>query len=302
MAQRVRIVVHGGAGNSRDNLDGCIHAAESGFQMLLGGAQALDAALAAGILLEDDERFNAGTGSSLGLDGETIAMDAAVMDTQGRLGAVAGLQDVKNPLLVARAVADTPHWLLAGDGAIRFARQLGIPAYHTVTPKAVAQHREVVTAIQAKSGLDFSPRWLTFDVLKHWNFRRAWQDVIRQHGASTIGAVALDREGHLAIASSTGGASPMLYGRVGDTPIVGCGFYAGPAGALAATGIGEEIVKQILCHTVYSWLEQGTPLQTALDRGVALFPPSVDIGLIGVTRQAAAFSSNRPMPAYALEG
>lgn len=301
MAPRLRIVVHGGVGNSPANIDGCVAAAEAGMALLKAGHPALEAALAAAVAMEDDPRFNAGTGSSLRMDGETIEMDASLMDTRGRLAAIAGIQAVKNPILVARALADSPHWMLAGEGATRFARALGFEEYRVVTERAKQIHQKVIAALVAGTDYDFQQEWREFDFHKAWNFKKRWEEVIQAHGSSTIGAVAMDGEGHFAVCNSTGGSSPMLFGRVGDTPIVGCGYYAGEAGAIAATGIGEYIVKQMLCRTVYGWVEGGMPLQQALDAGVALFPDSIDIGLIGVSRDAAAVSDNRQMPTAVLE-
>lgn len=297
---RIQIAVHGGVGNSPANLDGCVKAAEAGFAKLKAGGEALEGAVAAAVALEDDGRFNAGSGSSLRMDGETVEMDASLMDTRGRLGAVAAIQRVKNPVLVARAVADTPHWLMAGEGATRFAAVVGLEQPIAPTDRAKRIHEKVMAALAENADYDFQEEWRSFDYKRFWNFKKRWQDVIHAHGTSTIGAVAMDAQGHFAVANSTGGSSPMLYGRIGDTPIVGCGFYAGKAGAIAATGIGEYIVKEMLARTVYGWLEAGMPLQEALDKGVALFPQSIDIGLIGVTPTAAAVSDNRQMPTHVI--
>ncbi|MEB3284904.1 MAG: isoaspartyl peptidase/L-asparaginase [Candidatus Sericytochromatia bacterium] len=294
---RVALAVHGGVGNSPENLDGCTAAADIGFAKLQAGEDALSAAVAAAVRLEDDGRFNAGRGSSLRMDGETVEMDAACMDSRGRLGAVAALQRVKNPILVARAVADTPHWLMVGDGAERFARVLGHPEFREVTERARRIHERVMEALASERPYDFQAEWREFDYKANWNFPASWQAAINAYGSSTIGAVAMDAEGHFAVAGSTGGSSPMLYGRVGDTPIVGCGFYAGAVGAIACTGIGEAIVKHLLARTVYGWLEAGMPLPEALRRGVDLFPAEeVDIGLIGVDQYGAAACDNRQMP------
>ena len=298
MPPRMMIAVHGGVGNSPANVDGCVKAAEAGMAKLRAGEDALSGALAAAVALEDDGRFNAGSGSSLRMDGETIEMDAAVMDTQGRLGAVAALQRVKNPVLVARAVADSPHWMMVGEGAEAYARTLGLETYYNVTERARAIHKRVMDALLHDTDPLIKQEWDRFDFQLHWNFRKNWDATLLAHGSSTIGAVAMDQEGNFAVCNSTGGSSPMLYGRVGDTPIIGCGFYCGAQGAIAATGIGEFIVQQMLCRTVYGWLEAGMPLQEALDHGVKLFPHEVDIGLIAVTREGAAVSDNRQMPTH----
>ena len=259
---RLALVVHGGAGNSKENEDGCVAAARKGFERLRGGGDALSAAVDAVVHLEDDERFNAGTGSILRDDGKTIETDASVMDSQGRLGAVSCLQRVKNPVLVAQKVVDTAHWMLAGAGAQEFARAKGFPDY------------------------DLSP--------KH-------KSQMKAPACDTVGAVALDAHGNFAVASSTGGSAPAMRGRVGDTPIPGCGFWAGPQGAVAATGVGEEIVPRMLARVVYEWIERGIPLEQALARAVALLPESSDVGLIAVTRSESAVASNRSMPTHIVE-
>lgn len=300
MAPRIAIAVHGGVGNSPANIDGCVTAATAGFAKLAAGESSLEGALTAAVALEDDGRFNAGSGSSLRMDGQTVEMDAAVMDTRGRLGAVAAIQRVKNPVLVARAVTQTPHWLIVGTGAIAFARAAGFEDYYHVTERAHTIHRKVMAALLEKTDYDFQDEWRDFDWKLTWNFERRWEEVLKEYGTSTIGAVAMDAEGHFAVCNSTGGSSPMLFGRVGDTPIVGAGYYAGPAGAIAATGIGEYIVKQMLCMTVYRWIESGMPLEDALQKGVRLFPQEIDIGLIAVSKDGPATADNRQMPTHTI--
>ncbi|MDQ1832402.1 isoaspartyl peptidase/L-asparaginase [Massilia scottii] len=278
------IVVHGGAGTSRENEDGCTLAAGLALAALRRGGDALDAAVAAVVSMEDDGRFNAGTGSVLCLDGQTIEMDAAVMDTRGRLGGVACITQVKNPVLVARAVADSPHWLLAGDGATRFARAGGHPPFRQPTAKARAAHARLLASLGGRPAF-----------ARLWNYERPL-DEAGESACDTVGAVVRGADGHFAVASSTGGSAPSLLGRVGDTPIIGSGFYAGPEGAVAATGIGEQIVRHLLAFTVYQWIAAGTPLEQALQRGIDLFDPAVAVGLIAVSNTDQATCSNRAMP------
>lgn len=301
MPETLKVVVHGGVGSPMRYVEGCVAAAEIAMARLQAGDSALQGALAGAVVLEDDERFNAGTGSSLRMDGVTIEMDAAVMDSLGTLGAVAGIQRVKNPVLVAQAVSLTPHWLLAGTGATAFARLNGFEDYYQVTPRARARWEKIMRLLFDADTPNFEAAWKTFDFRKFWNFERHWQEVIDTFGSSTIGVVTRDRNGQFAVCNSTGGSSPMLFGRVGDTPIIGCGYYAGPYGAIAATGIGEHIVSHMLCKTVYDWLAAGAGLQEALARGIALFPADIEVGLIGVSRDAAAFAANRDMAAFVLE-
>lgn len=287
------IVVHGGAGGQKSWEDGCRQAAGTGMERLAEGGEALDAAVAAVVVLEGDGRFNAGAGSELGLDGATIEMDASVMDTRGRLGAVACIQKVRNPVLVARAIADTPHCLLAGDGALRFARARGHNPFYSATEAARKNHAEMLgkleSAKQAMPGVDNE------EFLRNWNYPVL--PAFRNRAAcDTVGAVARDAGGHFAVAGSTGGSAPSLLGRVGDTALAGSGFYAGPLGAIAATGVGEHIIRHMLAREVYQWIAEGMPLDRALQRGVDLIDKEVDIGLIGVTRTAQGACSNRDMP------
>lgn len=284
------VVVHGGAGSADADAGPCHAAARIALARLDAGGEALDAAVAAVIALEDDGRFNAGVGASPRMDGTTIETDAAVMDTLGRLGAVAALRDVRNPVKVARAVVDTPHWLLAGEGACRFAGAAGLREPFAPSPQARERHRRCLRALAQPARQDALQGWVRF-----WNFERPWSEVLNELGTGTVGAVVRDGAGQFAVATSTGGSMPQLLGRVGDTPIVGCGYYAGSAGAVAATGVGEHIAHSLLAARVYGWIEGGLALQEALDRGVALVPAGIDIGLIGITREHTATAARRSM-------
>src|SRR5688572_18319326 len=126
-------IAHGGVGTEAVHSDGCRVAVEAALAALSATNDPLDAAVAGVVVLEDDQRFNAGTGSIVRLDG-SVQMDASVMDSAGRFGAVASIERVKNPVLVARAVLDTPHLVLAGDGATQFARTLEMPDHDPATP------------------------------------------------------------------------------------------------------------------------------------------------------------------------
>ena len=287
------VVVHGGAGASRDHEDACVLAARRALAQLEVNGDALDAAIAAVTAMEDDGRLNAGSGSVLCLDGATVEMDASVMDTRGRLGAVACVQDVKNPVLLARAIADTPHWLLAGEGAQRFARAIGLPQSRPITDRQRAEHRKLMAqmagSVPVMPGVDNSV------FARTWNYNTPLE-LPEATACDTVGAVVRGPDGHFAVATSTGGSAPSLLGRVGDSPIIGSGFYAGPEGAVGATGIGEQIVRHLLARTVYEWIAGGMPLQQALQRGIDLFDKDVVVGLIAVSRNDAGVCSNRDMP------
>lgn len=287
------VVVHGGAGTSRDHEDGCVLAARRALAQLEINGDALDAAIGAVTMMEDDGRFNAGSGSVLGLDGATVEMDAAIMDTRGRLGAVACVQAVQNPVHLARAVADTPHWLLVGEGAGRFARTIGMPDAAPVSDRQRTAHRKLLAQLAGSMpvmpGLDRS-------LIEHyWNYNTPMR-LPEGVACDTVGAVVRGADGHFAVACSSGGSAPALLGRVGDAPIIGSGFFAGPEGAVAATGIGEQIVRHLLARTVYGWIADGIPLTDALQRGVALFTPDIKVGLIAVSRTDAGAFSNSDMP------
>lgn len=287
------VVTHGGVGAPLSFVDGCAAAADVALKVLGRRKSALEAAVAAAVALEDDPRFNAGTGSHLRLDGRTVQMDAAVMDSGGRIGAVAAIENVKNPVLVARDVMDTPHVLLCGDGAVAFARAHGHARYRAVTSGMRERWRRVVDAINGGRRDELPVTWRKFDIPGSWNFRNTYADAL---GCDTIGVVVRDDRGRFAVANSTGGSSPMLRGRIGDTPIAGAGFWCGPEGAVAATGQGEEMIRRLLCKAVYDWIAAGTPAQQACERGVASIPKNVHVGLIAVSKKGHGAADNRQMP------
>jgi beta-aspartyl-peptidase (threonine type) len=234
------IIVHGGAGSIKDaslpqRLDGCKEAALAGWKILQQGGSALDAAEAGVVVLEDNPLFNAGTGSTLNSSGE-IEMDAAVMEGESlRAGAVAAVQGIKNPIKLARRVMeDGRHVLLAGKGALAFARQVGIP--------------------------EVSPESLIVD-----SERKRWEE---KHG--TVGCVALDSSGRVAVATSTGGIFNKLPGRVGDSPLLGCGTYAADSGGVSCTGNGEAIMRVVLAKSALDLMRRGSDPQSAADQAIAL--------------------------------
>lgn len=293
---RLGILAHGGVGCPSSESDGCRRAAEKGLELLRRGAPAIDAVVEAVTILEDDGRFNAGSGADLRMDGRTMEMDAAVMDSEGRLGTVAILTDVKNPIRVARRVIDTPHVMLAGEGARAFAEIHGLTSKIEPTPRTVERYRRLVEALRARGFDAERPEWKNFDARANWNFETSFDDVF---SCDTVGAVAIDRDGRLAAANSTGGASPMLRGRVGDSPLVGCGFYAGPAAAIVATGVGERIVRAMLSRAVYDEISTGESVARAAQRRLAAMAGDVPIGLLAISRRGWAIKANRDMASWA---
>lgn len=213
--------------------DGLEAALAAGADVLTRGGSSMDAVTAAVVTLEDVPLFNAGRGAVLNGDGEH-ELDAAVMNgSDHRAGAVAALRTAKNPVLVARAVMESgQHVLLAAAGADAFARkhklELVPPSYYS-TPERVAS---LERARQRERG-----------VLK------GKASAADRHG--TVGAVALDRNGNLAAATSTGGLTNKMPGRVGDTPLIGAGTYADNAScAVSATGDGEFFIRTVLAYDV----------------------------------------------------
>ncbi|OPY70986.1 MAG: N(4)-(Beta-N-acetylglucosaminyl)-L-asparaginase precursor [Syntrophorhabdus sp. PtaU1.Bin002] len=280
------VIAHGGAGSSEELTGGVKMAVETGFKILESGKDAIDAAMEAVRVLEDDGRYNAGSGSLFRMDGKTIEMDAAIMTSAGSLGAVLAIRNVKNPVLVARAVCETPHVVLAGPGAGTFARRGGFRSFHGTSRKSRRDFREVVQ--MAKE--DKPER--TSSVPNKVGIGKSSSD--------TVGAVALDMKGVFAVAVSTGGFSPMMVGRVGDTPLIGCGFYAGTFGGVAVTGLGEEIIRRMLAGHVYNRIETGMDVEAACTNGIHLFPDDVPVGIIALTRQGFSVCSNRGMAHYEL--
>lgn len=260
---RPLLLTHCGAGSDASVQDAADGAMRRGVEVLKRGGRALDAVVEAVVVLEDDPRLNAGTGSRMRVDGR-IQMDASVMDWNLEVGAVAAIESVKNPIRVARDVLDTPHVLLVGPDATAFARSKGHAPYDPATPESHKKLEESLQRIREGRLPRYARKWRGIDL----------------HG--TVGAVARDRRGHFAVATSTGGTAFMLPGRVGDTPIVGSGFYAGPHGAVGATGIGEEIMKRVLAKYVYDQMAAGQSPQKAAERGLAQFPRDVSIGLVVV--------------------
>jgi len=250
------LVVHGGAGARGPASErprrrrGMMAAARRGVELLRAGADALAAVVAAVEALENDEYFNAGYGSVLNLDGK-VEMDAALMVAERpaggaggspriRAGAVAAVSRVRNPILLARAVMEnTPHLLMAGAGAERIAARAGI---------ALCRPEELITA-RAKA------RW-------HLMLERRLEAAESAAGG-TVGAVAIDSRGMIAAATSTGGMTGKLPGRVGDSALIGAGVHADALGAASATGQGEAIISVALCREAVRGLRIGEPESVA---------------------------------------
>ena len=269
------VAIHGGAGvtarsmegvSEPDVLESLRRALDLARSALAAGESSLDAVEKVVVFLEDDPLFNAGRGAVYNHEG-LHELDAAIMDGATlRCGAVAGVTTVKNPVLLARRVMErTTHILLGGAGADRFAREIGL--------EPVGQ-----------------------DYFHTERRRRQWLEKVKAPGGErpeaahgTVGAVALDRHGNLAAATSTGGLTGKRFGRIGDTPLVGAGTYAGNATcAVSGTGIGEEFMRHVVAHRVATLMEdRGLTVEQAASRLVFDTLKPGDGGLIAVGRDGS---------------
>jgi isoaspartyl peptidase/L-asparaginase-like protein (Ntn-hydrolase superfamily) len=288
-------IAHGGVGTPPDRSDGPRRAVDAALAALEAGRDPLDAVVAGIVVLEDDPRFNAGTGSVVRLDGRTVQMDASLMASDGRFGAVLAIEDVRNPIEVARAVVDTPHLMLAGDGATRFARTLGLPPYDPATDDRRKRAAAILDELE-RGDASLPPEWRSFDWRAHWNFEHPIPHPAAGppvEGSDTVGIVVRTADGRYAAGLSTGGTSITLDGRVGDAGILGAGLFAGPNGAVAATGVGERILEAGLARRTHEELGAGT--QRAVDAGVALVREKGAIGLVAIGPDGFAAASSEPM-------
>ncbi len=279
------VASHGGSSSNPNHADGPELASLTGLQAIGQGRGALQAAVAATVVLEDDDRFNAGTGSNLRLDGITIQMDASCMTSDGVFSSVAAIERTKNPILVAESLRGTPHILLVGEGATEFARKVGYPDHDPTTRAA----RDRFDKVRAVAGL--TDGWSKADLARAWNFATPLREAL---GSDTVGSVAWDGQ-TFAAALSSGGTSAALLGRVGDVPLPGCGLYAGPAGAIATTGDGEYIARSLLAFRAYEELARGHSAAEVVDWGLDQLEDDVDLGLIVINRHEFAGGARNRM-------
>lgn len=284
----IALIVHGGAGKWRpgsdaDALAGVRAAVEAGRKILEANGSALDAACAAAVVLEDNPVFNAGTGGVLNFDG-VVELDACVMESgHAQVGAVSGLQRVKNPILVARKVMEeTDHVMLTGEGALRFARAMGFPDHDPIVPARRADWEDKRRSVEEALGER---------ALKTRNFLKAHPE----YAGGTIGAVALDARGVLCAATSTGGVTLKMAGRVGDTPLPGCGNYADKFAAASATGTGEFVIRSMATRQIADFVKAGHALEESV--GLVLDQMGrdfdADVGFIAIDAAGHAVANHR---------
>jgi len=280
------LIVHGGAWDIPDAAipycrAGIRHALEAGRDVLARGGAAMDAVEAAIIVLEDDITFDAGTGAHLNRDGR-VQLDAIVMDGATlRAGAVAAVERVKNPILLARKVLESSeHMMLVDAGAELFAEESGLAL---CDPSELVVDRERIAWRQCREGNHSS----------EFHFGS-------KHG--TVGAVARDSEGRIVAATSTGGTCCKFPGRVGDSPLIGCGCYAdAEAGGVSCTGHGEAIMKIVMAKMAADLLRNGSAPDAVASECIRMLDRRTHgtgglILLDRLGRAAAAF--NTPNMAY----
>jgi L-asparaginase / beta-aspartyl-peptidase len=261
----IAMIVHGGAGDiASDRTEiaqaGCREAVLAGWRILQAGGSALDAVEAAVRSLEDNPNFNAGTGACLTTDGN-IQLDAGIMDGHAlSVGAVADVQLIKNPISLARKVLESPHVLLVGEGAQQFAQEQGIVLCRLedlMTERQYDNWKAATSATPAHNvGADLSSP------------PPIYRPAEEKHG--TVGAVALDTFGTLAAATSTGGIPNKYPGRVGDSPLIGCGFYADENAAISCTGHGEDFIRLLIAKRTADFVVRGDVARDAAQAAIAV--------------------------------
>uniref|UniRef100_A0A8C5W9Z0 Isoaspartyl peptidase/L-asparaginase n=1 Tax=Leptobrachium leishanense TaxID=445787 RepID=A0A8C5W9Z0_9ANUR len=279
------IVVHGGAWAIPDFLaesstNGVKHAACCGFSILAQGGSSMQAVEAAVRVLEDDKSFDAGHGAVLNADGN-VELDAIIMDGRNlAVGAVSCIKNIANPVTFARTVLEQCRCaMLTGDGANAFAEEMGIP--NVPTDELVTEH-----------------------AIKEWEQYQKYRQSVTslfntEKACDTVGAVAIDSHGNVSCATSTGGITNKMVGRVGDSPIIGCGGYADNLiGAVSTTGHGESIMKVTLARLVLLYMEQGKSPKDAADQALDYMKNRVHGrgGLIVVSKTgewSASFTTKR---------
>jgi L-asparaginase / beta-aspartyl-peptidase len=288
------IIVHGGAGDIPPEMheaycQGVLRAVEAGWAVLATGGPAVDAVEAAIVIMEDDEAFDAGRGSFLNADGQ-VELDAGCMNGASmRVGAVAAVQFIQNPIRLARAVMDkSEHVLLVAEGAQRFAYKMGFRPCD-LTDLAVPREFE---------------RWQKLLYDRTYSARQSFAGGQTFAGpADTVGCVALDQAGHIAAGTSTGGTANKMPGRVGDVPMIGCGFYADDQlGGASTTGWGESIAKVLLAATALRHNQELGDPQAAAQSAIQVLADKVN-GVGGVILLSPdgrpGWHHNTPYMAYA---
>ena len=285
-----KLIVHGGAWNipheyDAAHLNGVTAAVSTVYPKMAAGLSALDAVEMAVNILEEDPTFDSGKGAFLNERGE-VELDAMIMDGRTlNFGSVAALQNILHPVSVARKVMEeTEHCMLVGEGALLYAKKMG---FEELPPEALLTERELAFFQKIKNQENFKT---------HHPFE------FQNQPMDTVGAVALDENGNIAAATSTGGTARKLVGRVGDSPICGAGAYADiELGGASATGWGESIMKVLLSKTTVDLFEKYSAMEAA-QMSISVLRKKVNGlgGVIGIDKNGRyAFGHNTPKMAYA---
>ncbi len=294
LSNKYVLVIHGGAGTivksqmspERENAykEALEKALQTGNDILKSGGTALDAVEAAVRSMEDDPLFNAGKGAVFTNDGKN-ELDAAIMNGKTlEAGSVAGVTIIRNPITAARAVMEkSPHVMMTGAGAEKFAKQQGLEIVDPSYFYTEARWR----GLQKAKEQDSLKMHLDHADTTNRGMLKQWENKDYKYG--TVGAVALDRYGNLAAATSTGGMTNKKFGRVGDAPIIGAGTYANNnTVAISGTGWGEYFIRLVMAKSISDMMEFGKmKLKVAADEMVMKKLPALggDGGLIAVDKQ-----------------
>lgn len=322
------VVAFGGIGSEPAQSAEVLTAVRAAVAVLAEMPDPMLASIRGAALLEDDPRLNAGTGSSVRVDGMSVQMDAAVMDSRGRFAAVGAIERVRNPVLIAHALLDTPHTLLVGDGATAFARSLDFGDHEPLTDAALerralamllaagvdagsadasvedaalpledaappSQDAAAVDAAAAVSDAGPGPPDAAADADA--------VDVVDaaapalDGGADTIAVLVRGADGALAGAVSSGGPELALRGRVGDVVVPGAALFVGPKGAVAVSGRGDKLYGLGLAQRVYDHMVLTRSPKLAVVWGLAQAPAGQEVGIAALDRRASYVGSTVPM-------
>lgn len=281
MTNPIAIVIHGGAGTiHKDNFTAEKEAAyrgklqeavQAGYAILNAGGSSEAAVIAAIVVMEDSELFNAGHGAVLNHEGE-VELDASIMvGSDLSAGAIAGVQHIRNPILLAAEVLNhSPHVMLVGEGAEQFAQERG---FELIDNTYFRTQRRKDQLQRVKDRISLSED-MTFENDKQ---------------LGTVGAVAVDQMGVISAGTSTGGMTNKRFGRIGDSPIIGAGTYADDNCGISATGHGEYFIRAVVAHDICARVRyQSVTLREAADEVVnqKLVGMGADGGVIGLDREA----------------
>lgn len=298
------IVVHGGAGGiSPQAQRGCRQAAAVGVEILRQEGSSLDAVVAAVRQMEDSGRFNAGTGSVLRIDG-TIEMDAVVATSQGLQGTVSAVPEVKNPVLLAFEVAHSNMRHISGPGGSQFAREHGLELHPGATKRACQRLEELKAEVRETLDKGEVPQGWTEEELRRFvgsdgiHPFHCLQAAGVEH--DTVGAIACDTNGVVALAASTGGSGLMRSGRTGDVSRRGDGWDIRSGEGVLSTGVGEAIIDKRGADVVLGLLSLGFTPQQACEQALTRFSPQTSIGFIAFARDTIGIAANCPMASHSI--